>query len=299
MRLKYDSVMITGGAGFIGSHTVDALVENGIEVWVLDNLSSGSFRNLKHMKRKSKFHFKKGDVRNYKTVESLTRKVDAILHLAAMVNPHVSMQKPEFAREVNVLGTLNVLRAGLASHVHRIVFASSSSVYGDSTYKPISENALLNPITPYGASKLAAEKYCSVYHKAFGLNTISLRYFNVYGKRQGANPYSGVVAIFAHRLRKNMPPIIYGDGKQTRDFIHVSDVVRANLLALQTNKGIGEALNVGTGQATTILQLYRLLATLMARRNLSPVFAEARTGDIRLSCANITKARALLGFEPK
>jgi len=299
MQLTYDRVLVTGGAGFIGSHTVDALVDSDIKVWVLDNLSSGSYQNLRHLKGDLRLRLTKGDIRKRKTVERLIHKVDAVVHLAAMVNPAVSLRKPEFTNEVNVLGTLNVLCAARARGLERVVFASSSSVYGQSTRDRISENHVLNPITPYGASKLAAEKYCSAFHKSFGVNTVSLRYFNVYGERQRSNPYSGVVAIFLRQLRKDRRPTIYGDGNQARDFVHVSDVAKANLLALQTKNGIGESLNIGTGHPTTIRQLHDLLAKLVGKHRLSPTFAEQRHGDIRFSCARTGRAHAVLGFEPQ
>jgi len=292
--------MVTGGAGFIGSHTVDALLQSGLRVWVLGDLSSGLLSNLSQWKKNPNLHFKRGDVTKYKTVASLAPKVEAIIHLAALVSPNISIQKPELAHQVNVSGTMNVLRAGVKHSIRRIVFASSSSVYGDAEERSkINENAKLDPITPYGASKLAAEKYCQAFCKSYGLGTISLRYFNVYGARQSSNPYSGVIAIFAQRLLKGLPPIIYGDGLQTRDFIHVSDAVNANLLALRSTKETGEAVNIGTGRATTIEGLYHLLARLMARDRISPRFADARPGDIRASCADIAKARMSLGFEPR
>ena len=299
MRLSYDRVMVTGGAGFIGSHTVDALLHSGLRVWVLDDLSSGSLPNLSQWKKNSNLHFKRGDVTKYKTVVSLARKAEAIIHLAAVVSPNISIRRPELAHQVNVSGTMNVLRAGVKHGVHKIVFASSSSVYGNTNSVRIREDAKLEPITPYGASKLAAEKYCHAYYKSYELSTVSLRYFNVYGERQSSNPYSGVIAIFAQRLLKGLPPIIYGDGLQTRDFIHVSDVVNANLLALRCRRGMGEAINIGTGHATTITDLYRLLTEVVGRTNTPPVFKPARRGDIETSCASIAKACALLGFRPK
>jgi len=294
----FDKVLVTGGAGFIGSHTVDALLSDGLEVWVLDNLLSGSLRNLRQWKENRKLHFKKGDIAEYKTVDKLLKKVDAVVHLAAIVSPNISIRKPEVTNEVNVTGTLNILRAAVKNDVPKVVFASSSSVYGNTKSKAISEDAPLNPLTPYGASKLAGEKYCRVYYSSYDLNTVSLRYLNVYGERQSSNPYSGVIAIFARRLLDGKPPIIYGDGNQTRDFIYVSDVARANLLALMTTKGIGESFNVGTGRATSIKQLCRILIN-MTGKNVRPISQKARPGDIRHSCANIIKAREVLAFEPK
>jgi len=299
MQLTYDKVLVTGGAGFIGSHTVDALLREGIEVWILDDLSTGSLRNLRAWKKHQKLHFSRKSVTTFRAVDSVTRNVDAIVHLAAIVSPYVSLTHPEATNEVNVVGTLNVLKAALKHKVGRVVFASSASLYGNPTETPTAEDAHLDPTTPYGVSKLSAEKYCRSYHKMYDLNTISLRYFNVFGSRQRSNPYSGVIAIFSDLLRKGAPPTIYGDGNQTRDFVHVSDVTNANILALRTLKGAGEAINIGTGDSTSINELARLLADLTGRQDAKPIYKPARQGDIMHSCADATKARSLLGFESR
>jgi len=292
-------VLVTGGAGFIGSHTVDLLLNQGAQVWVLDNLSSGSLSNLKLWKRNPKFHFKHGTVTQYSLLDSLTKKAEAIIHLAAIVSPYLSVKRPEIVNEVNVSGTLNVLRAALKNKLQKIVFASSSSVYGNQNALPISEDNPLHPVTPYGVSKLAGEKYCGAYCRTYGLSTIALRYFNVYGERQSANPYSGVIAIFAKHLSKGLQPTIYGDGKQTRDFIHVSDVATANLQGLRSGAGAGEAFNVGTGRATNIYELSSLIAELVGRLGTPPTYSPERAGDIRHSYANISRAREILGIQPK
>jgi nucleoside-diphosphate-sugar epimerase len=292
-------ILVTGGAGFIGSHTVDRLLEGNAEVWVLDDLSSGSLNNLRLLKRKSNFHFKRGTVAQYRVLESLTKKADAVIHLAALVSPYLSVKKPEVVNEVNVSGTLNVLRAALKNKLQKVVFASSSSVYGNQNILPISEDNPLHPVTPYGVSKLAGEKYCGAYYLSHGLNTVSLRYFNVYGERQSANPYSGVIAIFAKYISKGMRPTIYGNGEQTRDFIHVSDVVTANVQALGSTVRAGEAFNVGTGRATNISGLFSLLAELVGRPEITPSHSDERAGDIRDSYANMTRAREVLGFQPQ
>jgi UDP-glucose 4-epimerase len=299
MPLTFDKVLVTGGAGFIGSHTVDALLERGSQVWVLDNLSTGTLRNLRRWRGNPKFHFRKNTVIQSKIVDSLAGKVDAVLHLAAIVSPYLSVKKPQIVNEVNVSGTLNVLRAAVKRKVERIVFASSSSVYGNQTILPISESNPLEPVTPYGVSKLAAEKYCGAFHQTYGLSTVSVRYFNVYGQRQSANPYSGIIAIFTNKLSRGLQPTIYGDGEQTRDFIHVSDVVKANLRALETERGIGQAFNVGTGQSTSIRQLYATLAELSNKPEMAPAYADERPSDIKHSYANMERARDILGFEPK
>jgi UDP-glucose 4-epimerase len=201
--------------------------------------------------------------------------------------------------EVNVGGTLNVLRAALKTGVKKVVCASSSSVYGNQILLPIAEPNPLQPITPYGVSKLAGEKYCGSFYQTFGLETICFRYFNVYGSRQSANPYSGVISIFVNKLRKGVPPQIFGDGEQTRDFIHVSDAVRANLIGLQAARGIGEAFNVGTGEATSINTLASILVDLCGKNRLVPVHLEPRRGDIKDSYADITRAKETLGFQSK
>lgn len=305
MGLQYDRVLVTGGAGFIGSHTVDALLDEGIEAWILDDLSAGKLKNLRTSQQalgrsgKSTLHFRKNTVTNYKVVESLAKKVDAIVHLAALLSPYLSVKKPEITNEVNVTGTLNVLRAAIKNKIPRVVFASSAAVYGNQSVLPVSEDNPLHPITPYGASKLSAEKYCEASYRTYGLATVSLRYFNVYGERQSANPYSGVIAIFAKLLSKGLRPTIHGDGEQTRDFIHVADVTRANLQALGSSKGIGQVFNIGTGQATSVNQLLILLAKLTGKPETSPTHSPERRGDIRHSYANTERAREVLGFQPK
>jgi len=297
MNLTFDRVLVTGGSGFIGSHTVDALIKANIESWVLDNLSTGTRRNLCQHKQNRRLHFVKGSICNVKAVDSLARRVDAIVHLAAVVNPFLSIHHPEVTNNVNVTGTVNLLRAASKHHVQRIVFASSSSVYGEiGKQARIDENTATNPITPYGASKLAGEKYCRAFCVTFGTSAISLRYFNVYGERQRDNPYSGVIAIFANKILRSQKPIIYGDGNQTRDFIHVADVARANLAALANTHGEGEAFNIGTGTPTSINALYALISRIVSKPNVNPVRKPERKGDIRHSCADVRRAERALRF---
>ena len=293
--MPFEKVLVTGGAGFIGSHTVDALLKDGTSVWVLDDLSTGSLGNLRTWKKFKKFHFRHGSTLRTNVVEALIQKVDAVIHLAAVVSPYYSVKKPKVVNEVNVTGTLNVLNAALKAKTQRVVFASSSSVYGDQTLLPITEDNPLHPITPYGASKLSGEKYCETYNRTYGLSTISLRYFNAYGERQRSNPYSGVIAIFSKQLKRGLRPKIFGDGSQTRDFIHVSDIVRANLQAL--NAKASNAFNVGTGRPTSISELSCLLARLAGRPGVSPEYTVTRTGDIHDSYANVAKVREALGFQ--
>jgi UDP-glucose 4-epimerase len=295
---SYDRVLVTGGAGFIGSHTVDLLLESGTSVWVLDNLSSGRMSNLTRWKGERKLHFSRTAITNPKAVNESVRKVEAVIHLAAAVSPFISVRRPDVTNEINVTGTINILRAASASKVDKVVFASSSSVYGNSEFAKIPEHAPNNPITPYGVSKLAGEKYCSAFYRTYGLRTVALRYFNVYGERQQDNPYSGVIAIFANKLRKGLRSTIFGDGRQTRDFIHVSDVARANLLALRSIKGIGGAFNIGTGKKTSIKELYSMIAQTLGK-GIKPLTAPERAGDIRNSCANTHAAKQYLEFKSR
>jgi len=297
--MVFGKVLVTGGAGFIGSHIVDDLLKNGTETWVLDNLSTGSKRNLNSHLQDHRLHFVRGSVTNRKILDKLTHRVEAIIHLAAIVSPFISVTQPELTNEVNISGTLNMLRSASYHGIQRIVFASSSSVYGDATVKGrVGEEAQTNPITPYGASKLAGEKYCRAFYSTYQLSTVSLRFFNVYGERQKNNPYSGVIAIFANNLLHNRRSAIFGDGRQTRDFIHVSDVAKANLLALRF-RGKGDAFNVGTGVRTSINQLYSAIANMTGKTKLEPIKKPARIGDIKDSCANMQKANMTLGFEAR
>ena len=278
---------------------MDALLKDGASVWVLDDLSTGSLRNLRAWRNESKLRFRRGSTLQPKVVEALTQKVEAIIHLAAIISPYFSVKKPTVVNAVNVTGTMNVLNAALKAKIQRVVFASSASVYGDQTLLPITEDNPLHPITPYGASKLSGEKYCEAYNRTYGLSTISLRYFNVYGARQNANPYTGVIAIFTKQLKKSVKPTIYGDGSQTRDFIHVSDIVRTNVQALKASVGAGDAFNVGTGKATNINNLASLLARLVDKAEIAPTYSPAREGDIHDSYADTTRTKQVLGVETK
>ena len=299
MHLTYEKVLVTGGSGFIGSHTVDALLRADVRTWVLDDMSTGTKSNLAQHKHDRNLHLVRGSICSHKTVDKLAKRVDAIIHLAAIVSPFMSVQRPDITNNVNVGGTLNLLRATAKHDIKRFVLASSSSVYGETGHGRIAESAQTNPITPYGASKLAGEKYCRAFCSTFGISTVSLRYFNVYGERQRNNPYSGVIAIFVGNLLRNKRTVLFGDGEQTRDFIHVSDVARANLSALEFRDARGDEINIGTGIATSINNLQELIVQVMNMKRISPVKRPARTGDIRDSCADVGRAKALLGFVPK
>jgi nucleoside-diphosphate-sugar epimerase len=296
---KYSSILVTGGAGFIGSHLVDRLFKEGFNVSVLDNLSAGKIDNLASHKDKENFHFIKGDIRDLDLVKRTLRDIDTVFHEAAMVSVSRSVDDPAPTNEVNVTGTLNLLKACLDSNVKRFIFSSSTAIYGDTKTLPISEDSVPQPISPYAVSKLAAECYTRVFYEVYGFETVCLRYFNVYGPRQEYGPYSGVITAFINRLNHGEPPIIYGDGEQTRDFVEVKDVVEANMLALRKKNAVGQTFNIATELPTTVNQLAKLLQEIMDITELKPVYAEPRPGDIKYNYASISKAREILGYEPK
>jgi len=295
---KNSSILVTGGAGFIGSHMVDKLIEADADVTVLDNLDTGQMENLAQHKQNRNFHFVKGDIRNLRLVKQLVKDADAVFNLAAIASVQRSVEDPLLVNDVNVKGTLNLLKASLSSDVKRFVQASSAAVYGDVRTLPVREDFTPKPLSPYAISKLAADNYAMVFNRVYGLETVCLRYFNVYGPRQANNAYSGVITIFVNELLGNRSPRIFGDGEQTRDFVFVEDVVSATMLALTEKNAVGEIFNVASGRATTINEIVRILKKLMGKENLKLVYEEAREGDIRHSCASIEKARALLGYNP-
>ena len=290
---------MTGGAGFIGSHIVERLVRKDLEVTVLDNLVSGRKENLSAYVGKKGFHFVKGDVRDTKLAQRLVKEVDVVFHLAAIIEVPLSIKDPKSVHDVNVNGTLNLLEAGLNSNLGGFILASSCAVYGDSHVTPQHEGLPSSPLSPYAASKASAEAYCKAFHEVYGLGTVSLRLFNVYGPRQMSAEYSGVIAKFVDRLFRNEPPIIHGDGKQTRDFTYVEDVVDAHILASSSKEALGEVINIGTGLPTTINQLTETLMEVMNMKWLRPDHDESRLGDVEHSCGDISKAKRVLGYQPK
>jgi UDP-glucose 4-epimerase len=291
-------VLVTGGAGFIGSHLVDRLASSRLDVVVLDNLFSGSLKNIEAHSGIEGFSFVNGDVRDFDVLKPLVVDADCVVHLAAVTSVPLSLKDPSLAHEVNATGTLNLLRACLEGDVERFVFASSCAVYGEPRYIPIDEEHPTSPIAPYAASKLAAEHYLQAFHEAYGLRTVVLRLFNVYGSRQGLNGEGGVVAKFFESLRCRLPLPIYGDGTQTRDFVYVDDVVDAFILALKSANAVGEVFNIGSGTSTSVSGLAEKLLDL-AGSNLGVVNEKPRLGDIKHSLANIEKAKKMQGYAPK
>ena len=295
--MENKKVVITGGAGFIGSHLAEELAENN-EVIVIDNLSTGKIENIKHLMDNEKIIFKKGDIRDLDFLKKEFEGADYIFHQAAIVSVPFSTKNPFLTNEVNVSGTLNVLMAAKENSVKKVVYASSCAVYGNNPNLPLKEEMLPTPLSPYAASKLASEAYCNVFAYVYGLPTASLRYFNVYGPRQdAASPYAAVIPKFIERVRNGKPPIIYGDGKQTRDFIYVKDVVKANILAAES-KATG-VFNIASGKAISIEELaYKIIEIAGKNKNIKPLYEKPRPGDIKHSVADIFKAREKLGFQP-
>jgi len=296
--------VVTGGAGFIGSHLVEALVGRGDRVRVVDDLSSGRLENLPRQAvgeagSEAPVELFQGDVTERGLVRSALRGASGVFHEAAQVSVPASMRDPEKSYRVNVLGTLNVLEAARAERVDKVVFAASSAAYGNAATLPKTEDMTPRPLSPYAAGKLAGETLLATWGRAYGLQTVALRYFNVYGPRQADDsPYSGVIALFARRLLEGRAPTIFGDGEQSRDFVFVEDVVRANLLALERTVESGAVINVGSGKRVTILALFQRIAEL-AGFDGEAEHAPARSGDVLHSLASIERARSWLGFEPR
>ncbi len=294
LRMRY---LVTGGAGFIGSHTVEELVHRGHSVVVVDDLSAGKKENLAAVE--GKIEFVSGSVTDLDVVRGACRGVDCVLHLAARTSVPRSVKDPLETNDVNVNGTLNVLVAARDAGVRRVVFAASSSAYGDTPALPKSESMRPMPMSPYGVSKLAGEAYAQAFGHVYGLENVSLRYFNVFGPRQDPNsPYSGVLSRFITAMLDGAQPVVYGDGAQSRDFTYVENVVQANLLACETPGVSGMVFNVGTGQRCTLNQTLRLLEAV-AGKPARARYERARSGDIRDSQADVTLARAKLGYNPR
>lgn len=285
--------LVTGGAGFIGSNIVGFLVTRGHDVTVLDSLVSGCYRNIASF---SRVRFVQGDVRDPEAVARAISGVEVVFHLAASVGNTRSIEHPIEDSEVNVIGTLRILEAAREHGVRRIVYSSSAGIFGEPKHLPVREDHSTEPGSPYGASKLAAEKHCLAYAKLYGLQAVCLRYFNVYGINQRYDAYGNVIPIFCHRLLHGLPLTIFGDGEQTRDFVSVRDVVQANYKAALAD-GLTGAYNIGSGTAVTINHLARVMCELSAVRP-SVEYRPPRKGDVRHSVADISAAKAAFGYDP-
>lgn len=291
-------VFVSGGAGFIGSHLVDGLLSAGHRVVALDDLSSGNRENVSQHLTYDDFELIRGDVTNAESVDSVLEKgYDVVFHLAARISNERALRKPRDTNDVNVAGTLNLLHSSSKSGVERLVLASSAAVYGEQK-PPLTEDSPLRPKGVYGASKAAAEAYCTAYQETIGLDVVVLRFLNVYGPRARGGRYSGVMTNFASRLLEGEPPKVYGDGEQTRDFVSVHDVVRGCISAMENDDAVGEAINLGTGVPTSVNELAEVFIEL-AGADVEPEHVDARPGEVRHSHADTQKARRLLGFEPE
>ena len=290
--------LVTGGAGFIGSHIAEALAARGASVRVLDNLSTGHLENIEAIG--AKVDFIRGDLADDATVRKVVEDVEIVFHEAALPSVPRSVANPRETHLACVDGTFNLLLAAKEKKVRRLVYAASSSAYGDQPTLPKVESMRPEPLSPYAAAKLVGEYYCQVFTRSYNFETICLRYFNVFGPRQDpGSPYSGVVSRFIDFLMKGERPVVYGDGEQTRDFTYISNAVDANLLAAETDKGIGEVINIANGEQVSINELFRRLKEVTGRDDIEPEYKDTRTGDILHSLADISRARRLLGYAPK
>jgi nucleoside-diphosphate-sugar epimerase len=292
------SFLVTGGAGFIGSHTAEELVRRGEKVRVLDNFSTGKRENLAPFR--NFIELVEGDIRDLETCRRALRGVNFVFHLAALTSVPGSISDPLLNHGINVDGTVNLLMAALEAKVKRFVLASSAAVYGDSQALPLREGSEGEPLSPYALSKLIGEKYCQLFYQLFGLETICLRYFNVFGPRQDpTSAYASVIPLFMAKILAEERPQIFGDGEQSRDFFFVADAVEANLRAVEApEEALGGVFNIGSGERTTVNILVREICELTGV-SILPVYTDPRPGDVLHSYADIGKARETLGFEPQ
>jgi UDP-glucose 4-epimerase len=291
--------VVTGGAGFIGSHLAEALLEEGISVRVVDNLSTGRRENLAYLGTRGPIRFLHGDLADFDVAREAVEGADVVFHQAAVPSVPRSVKEPLESHSSGPTATLNVLEASRLAGVRRVIFAASSSAYGDTDELPKHEEMLPRPLSPYAAGKLAGEHYVRVYAQTMGLDGISLRYFNIFGPRQDpSSPYSGVISLFATAMLAGRRPVLYGDGRQTRDFTYVANAVRANLLAMRAERPLGgTVVNVGTGQRISLLDLVAAINRILGT-GITPEFQPPRAGDVRDSQARIDRIGELLGYRP-
>ncbi len=289
--------LITGGAGFIGSNMVRFLLKKSIRVRVLDNFETGKKENLAEVK--SDIEIIKGDIRDVRVCKKSVEGVDVVYHLAALGSVPRSMKDPATSHDVNVNGTFNMLDASRLAGVKRFVFASSSSVYGRSAVLPQHEGLPLQPISPYAANKAAGEMYCRAWFEAYGLQTICLRYFNVFGPRQDPNSqYAAAIPLFVSLLLRDKRPIIFDDGEQSRGFTYIDNVTTANWLAATAPKTEGQAINISTANAVSVNTVVNTIRQLLGKENIKPDYQPPRAGDIKHSLADVSRAKQIIGYEP-
>lgn len=294
--MKY---LVTGGAGFIGSNIVKELLKQGQDVRVLDNFATGKRENILPLMTNPHLTVIEGDLRSFHIVRTAVKGVDYILHQGALPSVPRSINDPITTNDVNILGTLNILEAAKEFRVKRVICASSSSIYGNSETLPKIETMPVNPMSPYALTKYAQERYCQIYYNLYGLETVSLRYFNVFGPNQDpTSQYSAVIPKFIKLISEDKEPIIYGDGSQSRDFTYVENNVLANILACTAEKAPGEVINIACGESYTLLDLVKMINDILGK-NIEPQFAPERPGDVKHSWASIDKAKEILDYEVK
>jgi UDP-glucose 4-epimerase len=298
MGENMSKVLVTGGAGFIGSHLTEALLRKGYSVRVLDDFSTGKRENLIFDKAYPSLEIIEGDIRDFSTCQKAMKGMEYVFHQAALPSVQRSVEDPETSNAINVGGTLNILLAAKEVGVKRVIYASSSSVYGDTPTLPKHEEMPSNPLSPYALQKYVGEQYCRLFYQLYSLETIALRYFNIFGPKQDPNSlYSAVIPKFIDALLQGRPPIIFGDGEQSRDFTYIENVVQANLLAMSAKDLHGEAINIAYGKRISLNQLLNLLKEILGSK-LSPIHEEPRQGDVRHSLADIRKGKEIINYEP-
>jgi nucleoside-diphosphate-sugar epimerase len=292
-------VLVTGGAGFIGSNLTEALLKKGHRVRVLDNFSTGKRENLVFEKEYSALEIVDGDIRDFETCQKATKGVHYVFHQAALPSVPRSVEDPLTTHFVNADGTLNILLAARDAGVRRVIYASSSSIYGDTPTLPKMENMPPNPMSPYALQKYIGEQYGRLFFQLYGLETVSLRYFNIFGPKQDPTSiYSAVIPKFINALLRNEAPVIFGDGEQSRDFTFIDNVVHANLLAMSAERLQGEAINIACGKRTSLNQLLDILKATLGSQ-VSPVYKESRKGDVKHSLADINRGKHVIDYDPQ
>jgi len=293
-------ILITGGAGFIGSHLCEKYTIEGHTVLCLDNFMNSNLGNIRGLLNYRNFKLINGDVRDFDLLEKIVRDVDVVIHLAAQIHVDRSILEPKLTYDVNIFGTLNILELARRYDISKVIYTSTSEVYGSAQYVPMDENHPLDAPHPYGASKVAADRMCSAYIQTYGVNVCVMRPFNTFGPRQKDTGYGGVISIFVKRSLNGAPPIIYGDGMQTRDYTYVKDLIRAYDLILNYKKQIREPINFGTEIEIRIIDLARKIIELCGNKGrIKPVHVAPRPGEVRRLIADYSKAKKLLGWEPK
>ena len=293
------NILVTGGAGFIGSHLAEALLRKGHRVRVLDDFSTGKRGNLIFDKEYPSLEIIEGDIRHLAICQKAMKGIEYVFHQAALPSVQRSVEDPLGSNAVNEGGTLNILFAAREEKVKRVMYASSSSIYGDTPTLPKHEEMISHPLSPYALQKYIGEQYCRLFYELYGLETVSLRYFNIFGPRQDPNSvYSAVIPKFIDAFLQGSPPTIFGDGEQSRDFTYIENVVQANLLAMSAGHLHGEAINIACGERTSLNQLVNALRKILGSK-MSPIYEEPRKGDVRHSLADIRKGKEILNYKPK